>query len=248
MKTIKNILITGAQGFIGKNLIHLLSENEAYTIYELNRDTLWSDVEHQISSIDFIFHLAGEVRPKSSDDAFNSSNVLLTEQLLSLLEEKQHFIPIVMASTIHAQLQSNQYGITKRKAEVLIENFAQKYNINMINYRLPHVFGEGCKPNYNSVISTWIYNSINDKEIVVFDRNIAMEYVYVQDIVQIFAEFLNNIKNFNDIYVYPNITYKTTLGEVIDYLNEFKQNQYTDTKNDFKSKLYRVYQDYLKKN
>jgi UDP-2-acetamido-2,6-beta-L-arabino-hexul-4-ose reductase len=248
MKKFKNILITGAQGFIGKNLIHELTKNEFYNIIELNRDTPWSEIEKIITSIDLIFHLAGEVRPKSDDDAFNSSNVLLTERLLLLLEEKKYFVPIIMASTIHAKLQGNQYGITKRKAEILIENFSQKHKINMINYRLPHVFGEGCKPNYNSVISTWIHNSINDKEIVIFDRNISMEYVYVQDIIKTFVAYLENIENNDEIYLYPKITYKTTLGEVVDYIDEFKKNIYSDNNDDFKRKLYLVYQDYLKMN
>jgi len=248
MKEFKNILITGAQGFIGKNLIQELTKIESYKIYELNRNTPWSEIEDEITNIDFIFHLAGEVRPKSDDDAFNSSNVLLTERLLLLLEKKKHFVPIIMASTIHVKLQSNQYGITKRKAEILIENFSQKHKINMINYRLPHVFGEGCKPNYNSVISTWIYNSINDKEIIVFDRTINMEYVYVQDIVKAFVRFVKNIENSNEIYTYPEITYKTTLGEVADYIDEFKKNTYHHNNDDFKSKLYSVYQDYLKQN
>ena len=119
---------------------------------------------------------------------------------------------------------------------------------NCFIYRLPHVFGEACKPNYNSVISTWIYNSINNLEINVFDRSIEMHYVYVQDVVDEFLSILETKKS-SEIYIEPKKIYQTTLGEVVDFINEFKINimneNYFIENNEFKQKLFKTYQDYL---
>ena len=124
-----------------------------------------------------------------------------------------------MASTIHAKLLKNEYGKTKREAEILIEKNSEDSNVKNFIYRLPHVFGEGCKVNYNSVISTWIYNSIHDLEINCFDRNFEMHYVYVQDIVDDF-KFIIKTKTTKDIYIKPHEVYKTTLGKVLDFIDE----------------------------
>ena len=244
----KNILVTGSKGFIGKNLIAKLKKNGNTTIYEYTRKSTLEELESYIDKIDFIFHLAGEVRLKSDDRAFKESNTTLTKNIIDLLERKRHFVPIVMASSIHAKLQKNQYGITKREAELFIETYAKEYQVFAINYRLPHVFGEGCKPNYNSVISTWIYNIIHDKDVVVFDRDIKMEYAYVQDVVDEFIKYLNDTKNCSEIYAFPKITYHTTLGEVVDLLHTFKNGIAEEYKEDsFEKKLYKVYLDYEKR-
>lgn len=245
----KHILITGSNGFIGHNFLAQLKLISNLKIYTYTRDSNINELRTIIKDIDIIVHLAGEVRPKSDDLAFKESNTYLTDAIVDLLEGEKHYIPIVMASSIHAQLQKNQYGITKREAEKSIENYAKKYSVCCVNYRLPHVFGEGCKPNYNSVISTWIYNSINNQEIVVFDRDIAMEYVYVQDIIEIFISFIQNENILcKDIYQYPTLTYKTTLGDIVDYLVHIKNNSFVIDKDDgFKSKLLKVYKDYKSK-
>ena len=244
----KNVLVTGSRGFIGKNLVKRMKENSNVIIYEFTRESTLEELESYINKIDFIFHLAGEVRPKSDDVAFKESNTTLTKNLIDLLEENKHYIPIIMASTIHAKFQKNEYGVTKREAEVFVENYAKNHDVCAVNYRLPHVFGEGCKPNYNSVVSTWIYNIIKDLEVVVFDRDIKMEYVYVQDIVDVFIDYLNTSDKCLSIYDSPSITYHTTLGEVIDLLHDFKNkipSNYNESS--FESKLYKVYSDYAKK-
>ena len=152
-----------------------------------------------------------------------------------------------MSSSIHAQLQKNIYGITKREAELLIEDYAKKHNVCAINYRLPHVFGEGCKPNYNSVISTWIYNIIRDEEIIIYDRTIPMEYVYVQDIIDEFITYTNEEKICDKTYIFPSLTYHTTLGSIADLLNELKINPNKKyVLNSLEEKIKIVFNDYLK--
>lgn len=243
-----NILVTGAKGFIGKNLLKKLDKNQ-YNIFEFNRNDSLEVLEQNIIQCDFIVHLAGEVRPNSTDDDFKNSNALLTKTIIELLNKNNKTLPILMASTIHAKLLKNEYGKTKREAEVLLENYANETNVRCFIYRLPHVFGEGCKPNYNSVVTTWIYNSIKDLEINCFDRSIQMHYVYVQDIVDDFLSIINK-QTSQEIYIEPKQVYKTTLGEIVDYIDEFKYNiqstDYCKKSSELKQKLFSTYLDYYK--
>ena len=240
-----NILVTGSKGFIGKNLLKKLDSN----YLEFNRDDSLETLEKQIIQSDFIVHLAGEVRPNSSNDDFKNSNTLLTQNIVDVLRKHSKHIPILMASTIHAKLLKNEYGKTKREAEILVENYSKETNAKCFIYRLPHVFGEGCKPNYNSVISTWIYNSIHNLEINCFDRNIQMYYVYVQDIVDDFVSIIDN-QTLEETYIEPKKVFETTLGEVLDFIDEFKHNiqsqDYQPNSSEFKQKLYETYLDYYR--
>lgn len=243
-----NILVTGSKGFIGKNLLKKLDSNY-FNVLEFNRDDSLETLEKQIIQSDFIVHLAGEVRPNSSNDDFKNSNTLLTQNIVDFLRKHNKNIPILMASTIHAKLLKNEYGKTKREAEILVENYSKETNAKCFIYRLPHVFGEGCKSNYNSVVSTWIYNSIHDLEINCFDRNIEMHYVYVQDIVNDFVSIIDN-QTSQETYIEPKKVYETTLGEVLDLIGEFKHNiqsqDYQPNSLEFKQKLHKTYLDYYR--
>ncbi len=247
MKYKKNILIAGAKGFLGSNLLTKLTRFNNINIVEFNRNHTFQDLEKIIGSIEFIYHLAGKVYPKSNDEEFFKGNAGLTKDIIHVIEKKQLSIPFLMASSIHAELQKNAYGTSKREAEIYLEEYGKRNNVPVWIYRLPHVFGEGCKPNYNSVISTWLYNSIHNKEIVVFDRSIPMTYVYVQDLVDEFIDCLNTQHDSTtDCYCKPKITYDTTLGDVVDYLDEFKNlNTPASYDEGFKAKLYATYLDYL---
>lgn len=243
-----NVLVTGANGFIGKNFIKKLSIDKNINILKITRDTSSDDFKNLILQSDFIYHFAGEVRPNSSDQDFKKSNTILTKEIVNILEENSKYIPILVTSSIHAKLLKNEYGKTKRESELIIEEYSKKNNIQCFIYRLPHAFGEWCKANYNSVISTWIYNSINNLDINVFDRDIKMNYVYVQDIV---VEFIHKLKSKeSDLYIEPKDIYETTLGDVVDYINEFKANmdnmKFNIENNEFKSKLYNTYINYYK--
>ena len=170
--------------------------------------------------------------------------------MLKILKKQNKAVSILMASTIHAKLVKNEYGKTKRESELLIEEYSKINDIYCFIYRLPHVFGEECKPNYNSVVSTWIYNSIHNSDINVYDRNIEMHYVYVQDIVEEFLSILKR-KTLIKLYIEPKKNYQTTLGEVVDFIDEFKLNvlneKYQIENNELKQKLFQTYQDYYRK-
>lgn len=243
----KNILITGSHGFIGTHLKDELKQSTSIEIFEHTRSDTFENLAKHIEKIDFIYHLAGEVNPKSNQTSFVIGNIETTQNLIDLLEQKDLKIPILLASSIHAKNPKNDYGTTKQKSEELVLAYGNRNNIPVYIYRLPHLFGQNCKPNYNSVISTWIYNSINDLEIKVFDRNIIMHYSYVKDIVKEFTQCLRQtIKQQG--YLEPSMIYETSLGEVVDFLEEFKHNrgnaQYTIRDNEFKEKLFTTYQYY----
>lgn len=245
----KKILITGSRGFIGTHLKNELIQTETHQIFEYTRENTLEDIESCIEKIDFIYHLAGEVNPKSDSASFIKGNIEITEQIIDLLEKKKLQIPILLASSIHAKHPKNDYGITKQKSEELILAYGNRHNTPVYIYRLPHLFGQKCKPNYNSVISTWIYNSINNLEINVFDRNIKMHYSYVKDIAQEFAHCLES-KAIPQGYLEPRIIYETSLGEVVDFIEEFKTNvnnqHYSISNNEFKQKLFETFEDYVK--
>jgi UDP-2-acetamido-2,6-beta-L-arabino-hexul-4-ose reductase len=246
---LSNVLVTGSNGFIGKNLLLKIIDNKSINIFKFTRHDSLDLLKEYLIKCDFIFHFAGEVRPNSEDDDFRKSNVLLTQFIVDTLEKENKVIPILLSSTIHAKLLKNEYGKTKRDSELLLENYAKRNNVNCFIYRLPHVFGEGCKVNYNSVLSTWIYNSINNLDINIFDRNIEMNYVYVQDIVQEFLQKLT-VEDSTKLYFDPTQIYETSLGEVVDFINEFKLNildkNYKIIENSFKQKLFQTYSDYYR--
>jgi UDP-2-acetamido-2,6-beta-L-arabino-hexul-4-ose reductase len=244
-KIMANILITGSKGFIGTHLTNKFKNIDIHTIYEFNRNDSIELLSNDISKIDFIFHLASEVRPNASVDDLTSSNESLTNKLVTLIEDQNLSIPILFTSSIHAKASTNIYGKSKLNVENILKEYSIKNNIPVYIYQLTHVFGMNCKPNYNSVISTWIYNSINDLDIVIYDRNISMQYMNVNDIVDIFYKTLSNNINKNLLSIK---IYKTTLGDVYDYIMEFKHNiknkNYEILNNDFKKDLFNTYKDY----
>lgn len=246
------VLITGSKGFIGKNLkAEILREFPNAEILTFDRGQNKSDLEKMITSdLNVIFHLAGEVRPESSNEEFMKSNLDLTTNIIDILEKGKYNVPILMTSTIHAVNPTNYYGKTKKIAEDRIISYGNINGVNNYIYRLPHVFGEGCKPNHNSVISTWIVNSILDKNIDVYDRSIKMRYVYVKDVVNDFISVAFGDRK--DIFYNIDPVYETTLGEVVDLISVFKlslENGFYNNitfNNGFSKKLYSTYVDYYK--
>lgn len=247
---LKNILITGSKGFIGKNLKKELLKNKNINLFEFNREDSFDSLDKIVKDVDFIFHLAGEVRPSSSNEEFILSHNILTNQIIQNIEKYNRQIPILFTSSKHAINPQNMYGKTKQETENIIKEYSLKNNVSVFIYRLSHVFGEGCKPNYNSAITTWMYNSIKNLEIKVFNRDIALQYLYVQDIV---IDFVNKINEDNKEKIFYEVEpfFDTTLGKVVDYINEFKKNE-NDSKysiandNEFKTKLFHVYNHYKK--
>ena len=237
------VLVTGANGFIGKNLISHLQELDKLEIVTFTKNDDFKKIEDSIAEIDFIFHLAGVNRPKDNSE-FYAGNSDLTKQIVDLIKDKN--IPILLSSSIQAE-RDNDYGKSKKMAEDYIRENLQHYYI----YRLHNVFGKWCKPNYNSVVATFCNNIANGLEISVNDRATELNLIYIDDII---AEFLRVMVHKEpsekvDGICYINPRYNVTLGYIADKLYEFDKSMNSiyvpNTGDDFTKKLYSTYISYL---
>lgn len=236
------VLVTGANGFIGKNLVAHLNERNDIEIVTFEKNDNFQKIVDEIHDIDFIFHLAGINRPISTED-FYTGNSDLTKQIIELIKDKN--IPIILTSSIQAN-QDNDYGKSKKIAE----EYALKYKYSYV-YRLHNVFGKWCKPNYNSVVATFCYNIANNIDITISDKNKELELVYIDDVIKEFINILdgNQPKETVDGINYINPKYKITLGELASKLYQFKESMNSiyvpSTGDEFTKKLYSTYISYV---
>mgnify|MGYP000011324843 CR=1 FL=1 len=219
------VLVTGANGFIGSNLLIRLEEEKIDYSTFIRTDSL-DDLELKIKDCDFIVHLAGINRPKNESE-FIDGNTDLTKLIVSFLKKNELDIPIIYSSSIQAEL-DNPYGISKKMAENALNEFSELSNNIVFNYRLPNVFGKWCKPNYNSAVATFCYNTINDLPIKINDPDAVINLVYIDDVVN---EFISVIKDYEadiqigDREVKP--VYNITVGNLVKQLNSFKESKNT---------------------
>ena len=155
------VLVTGAEGFIAKNLVVRLGELSDFEVIKAVRSDSEDNLRAKLANTDAVIHLAGENRPKDSND-FKVGNAQLTDKICELLTELELKIPMLFSSSTQAT-QNNDYGISKRLAETSIENYSELSGNSAAIYRLPGVFGKWCKPNYNSVVATFCYNTAHVK-------------------------------------------------------------------------------------
>jgi UDP-2-acetamido-2,6-beta-L-arabino-hexul-4-ose reductase len=221
------ILITGAKGFVGKNLITELHNQGFNDLMEYDIDTDFSLLDEYARVCEFVFHLAGVNRPENSTD-FMVGNFGFTSQLLDALKKYQNKSPIVITSSIQAD-QDNPYGQSKKAGEDLIFSYSKESKSIVHVYRLPNVFGKWCRPNYNSVVATFCNNIANNLPIQVNDPNAVMNLAYVDDVVASFIEKLKiesvseSINHFEEVIPVHNIK----LGEIVFLLNQFKNSRTT---------------------
>jgi UDP-2-acetamido-2,6-beta-L-arabino-hexul-4-ose reductase len=238
-----NILVTGSNGFIGKNLIENLSRIEEIKIYEFDKENTLDEVKSYINDIDFIFHFAGVNRPEKISEFYEGNNGL-TESIIKIIENNNKKIPILISSSIQAQ-NDNDYGKSKFKSEELLKEYSKNNDVDVFIYRLPNVFGKWSRPNYNSVISTWCYNITHDLEIKVNDESTLLNLVYIDDVIEQFVKHLNR----NNVKTEVSIVYKKTLGEIKTLLEDFKNSRENliipKVGNNFERALYSTYLSYL---
>lgn len=239
-----NILITGGEGFIAKNLSLKLRENGHQNISTVNRKTNTNELKQKILSSDFIFHLAGENRPKIDSD-FEKGNVNYTEKILKFISASRKEIPIVFSSSSQAIL-DNPYGRSKLKAESRLIEFSKENKSPVHIFRLDNVFGKWSKPNYNSFISTFCYNVIRGLPIKVNDTSELITLVYIDDVCDAFIAILNKRKK--DIFHKVKPTYKKKVADVAKLINKFNLNQKNFTIESvgrgFERKLYSTFLSY----
>lgn len=272
-----NILITGAKGFVGKNLyasLKNIKEGKDKTrpnliideIYEYDIDTSSLLLDEYCKKCDFVFNLAGANRPQNKDE-FMQNNFGFASTLLDALKKHNNTCPVMISSSIQAACigrYDTEYGKSKKAGEELVFAYAEETGAKVLVYRFPNLFGKWCRPNYNSVIATFCNNIANDLPIQVNDRDMQLELLYIDDLV---AEMLDAIEGkehrctFDGIntvfcqngkYCAAPITHKVTLGEIADLLDGFKKQTSTLVMveipdNSFAKKLYSAYLSYLPK-
>jgi len=250
MKT-KTVLVTGSEGFIGKNLIVRLQELENVAIKSFDKEDDIDTLKKYLKESNIIFHLAGVNRPKNVEE-FERVNAGLTITLIELLEEMDNKIPIVMTSSIQAEL-DNPYGKSKKMAEDELIKYDKKNSVPVYIYRLPNVFGKWSRPNYNSVVSTFCYDISHNLDIIISDPEKELELVYIDDVIDEFVKLLFKEDRNLDKYFY-NIkrVFKVSLGELAEKIYQIRDMRKTlivpDLSDDFTKFFHATYLSYLDKN
>jgi len=241
------ILVTGAKGFVGKNLIAELKNCGYRDIYEYDVDNSIEELDNYARDCEFVFHLAGVNRPENPED-FMKGNYGFTLQLLEKLRINNNKSPILLSSSIQAEL-DNPYGKSKKAGEDLLLKYSSENNVAVYIYRLPNLFGKWSRPNYNSVVATFCYNIARDLEIKINDPNAEMTLAYIDDVIEEFKRALNDQPTKVGPYCYVPITYKTAVGKLAETIMSFKETRRNlsipDMSDPFTKKLYSTYLSYL---
>ena len=269
-----NILVTGACGFVGKNLTAALKairdgKNRAHPgpvireIYEYDSDSSPEQLNVYAASADFVFHLAGVNRPKTAEE-YLPGNVGALEALLAALQKADNRCPVMLASSAQASLVGryvgSEYGRAKLACEERLRAYAAETGAEALIYRFPNVFGKWCRPNYNSAVATFCHNIANDLPITVNDPATELELVYIDDLV---AELLAALAgrayrcNYNGLtpvsgeeFCRVPVTHRVTLGRIVELLRAFRAQPETlllpeIPEGSFAKKLYSTYLSYL---
>ena len=258
-----NILITGAKGFAGKNLVanlYTIKDGKNKTrpaiqideIFEYDIDSTPEELREYCKKADFVFHLAGINRPKDASEF--SGNYGILGVVLNELKSYGNKAPVMLSSSVQATLEGrfagSEYGKSKLEAENMLFEYGKETGAKVLVYRLPNLFGKWCRPNYNSAVATFCNNIANDLPITVNDPSVELELLYIDDFVDEMLSALENKETKNgDFCAFP-ITHKVTLGEIVELLNSFKSQSETLVMpeipfNSFAKKLYSTYLSYL---
>jgi UDP-2-acetamido-2,6-beta-L-arabino-hexul-4-ose reductase len=272
-----NILVTGAKGFVGKNLCEAfknIRDGKDKTRSDIKIDEIFEyDIDAEVGLLDeycananFVFHFAGVNRPQNPEE-FMNGNFGFTSTLLDTLKKHKNACPIMISSSIQATCigrYDNAYGRSKRAGEELFFAYSEETGAKVLVYRFPNIFGKWCRPNYNSAVATFCHNIANDLPIMVNDRNAQLELLYIDDLVTEMLDALEGKEHncsFDGIdtilckggkYCAAPITHKVTLGEIVDLLYSFKEQASTlimpeIPDGSFAKKLYSTYLSYIPK-
>ena len=243
------ILVTGAKGFIGKNLIAELKNRKYDEIFEFDKETDPKLLDDYCKEADFVFHLAGVNRPKEQSE-FMEGNFGFTSKLLESLKKYNNTCPVMISSSIQAEL-DNPYGESKKAGEDLLFEYSEETGAKVLVYRFPNAFGKWCKPNYNSAIATFCHNVAHDLPIQVNDPSVVMNLVYIDDVVNELIDALEGKENKSGEFCEVSVIHTVTLGEIVDLIYSFKKSRedrsVPNMEDKFTKKLYSTYLSYLPK-
>ena len=271
------ILVTGAKGFVGKNLCENLknirdgkNKNRPNIvideIFEYDLDTDPTLLDDYCAKSDFVFNLAGVNRPQNVDE-FMKGNFGFANTLLDTLKKYSHKCPVMISSSIQATCigrYDSDYGRSKKAGEELVFAYGKETGAKVLVYRFPNLFGKWCRPNYNSAVATFCHNIANDLPITVNDPSVQLELLYIDDLINEMLDALdgsehrcefdgiNTVLTENGRYCAAPITHKVTLGEIVELLENFKAQSQTLVMpeipgDSFAKKLYSTYLSYLPK-
>lgn len=253
-----NILVTGAKGFVGRNLVSQLhniqsgkAKNYAVTpeikVFEYDIDSDPVELDVYCKNADFVFNLAGVNRPKEQSE-FMQGNFGFASVLLDTLKKYRNTCPVMISSSTQAAL-DNPYGESKRAGEELLFEYAKETGAKVLVYRFPNVFGKWCRPNYNSAVATFCHNIAHDLPIQVNDPGVVMNLVYVDDVVNELIAALSGDEHRDGNYCVVPTVHTITLGEITELLYAFKESRNTlnvpNVGDAFCKKLYSTYLSYL---
>lgn len=273
-----NILVTGAAGFVGRNLVENLKNIKAdknktrpeikiEEIYEYDLSSTAEDLEEYCEKADFVFHLAGVNRPQNPED-FQKGNFGLASELLHILKKYKNKAPVMLSSSVQASLSgrfgTSEYGRSKKAGEELFFQYAKETGAKVLVYRFPNIVGKWIRPNYNSAVGTFCHNIARDLPITVNDPKVELEVLFIDDLVLEMMDALEGkehhcsfngteaVPSENGNYCYVPISYKVTLGYIVDCLKAFHEQPKTllmppMRKDSFEKKLYSMYLSYLPK-
>jgi len=248
-----NVLITGSNGFIGKNLkANIRAIRPEINILCFDIDTSEEELGIFCESADFVFHLAGINRPEKAE-SFYEGNTGLTQKLLTILEDKGNSCPILITSSSQALL-DNDYGKSKKAAENEVFAYGEKHNSQVYVYRLPGVFGKWCRPNYNSVVATFCHKIAQGESIEINGRETEIKLVYIDDVIKEFLLAMDGLANFDNENKFCEVptVHEVSLGSIADSIESFRDSRKNlfipDMLDPFQKKLYSTYLSYLPEN
>lgn len=213
------ILVTGSNGFIGKNLVSQLAVRENFEILRYDRESTASELQQAIAEADFICHMAGVNRPDNVAD-FARVNADLTGFLCQAAQNSRRQVPIIFASSVHAA-RDNPYGASKLAAEQLLLRYSEETGAPVYIFRLPNVFGKWCRPNYNSVVATFCHNIASDLPIRIDDQSCQLNLIYIDDLVEVFVQIMVG-KVLDNPYCEAQPVYPISVGDLADQILAFK--------------------------
>jgi UDP-2-acetamido-2,6-beta-L-arabino-hexul-4-ose reductase len=245
-KNSMRVLVTGSNGFIGKNLVFRLNELKDYSVETFSRENSIDELPELVERVDAIIHLAS-VNISDEASEFRINNAELTQSICNAIRSVSRQIPIILASTYKAE-HASPYGKSKRIAELAVEKLAFETENPIFIYRLPGVFGKWCKPNYTSVVATFCHNVIHHLPFYIRDQDAEITLVYIDDVV---SEFIDSIENPNknrlNISVQPE--YKITIGQLATQIKSFGNSRTSlavkNVKPALTRALYSTYASYL---
>lgn len=256
------ILVTGAKGFVGKNLcsqLRNIRDKKARwyklfepidVVYEYDIDSTREELDQWCKDCDFVFNLAGVNRPQNTKE-FMEGNFGFTNTLLDTLKKYNNTCPVMISSSSQAAL-DNPYGQSKKAGEELMFQYSKDTGARVLVYRFPNLFGKWCRPNYNSVVATFCNNIANGLPIQINDPSVILNFVYIDDVVDQLIYSLSGKEYKEGKYCYVPIVYKVRLGDIADLLHSFDKGRYDlqipCVSDGFRKALYSTFVSYLPKN